>query len=38
MKHPQVRVEWRSAGHMLVLSHPEQTADLVNKFALDETP
>lgn len=37
MKHPRVRVEWRSAGHMLVLSHPEQTADLVSKFVLDET-
>lgn len=38
MKHPQIRVEWRSAGHTLVLSQPEQTADLVSQFfSLDNT-
>jgi hypothetical protein len=37
MNHPQVRVEWRSAGHMLVLSQAEQTANLVSQFALDLT-
>lgn len=37
MKHPQVRVEWRSAGHALVLSDPGQTADLVRRFVLDRT-
>jgi hypothetical protein len=37
MKHARVRAEWRSAVHMLVLSQPQQTADLVSQFVLDET-
>jgi pimeloyl-ACP methyl ester carboxylesterase len=35
MKHPQIRVEWRSTGHMLILSQPDQTAGLVRQFGLD---
>jgi pimeloyl-ACP methyl ester carboxylesterase len=27
-----IRVEWQPTGHMMVLSHPEQTADLVTRF------
>ena len=37
VNHPQIRVEWRSAGHTIVLSEPQQTADLVSKFVLDTT-
>jgi pimeloyl-ACP methyl ester carboxylesterase len=28
-----IRVEWQPTGHMMVLSHPEQSADLVTRFA-----
>ena len=35
-RHPRVRVEWRSVGHMLVLSHPQETAHLVSQFLLDQ--
>jgi pimeloyl-ACP methyl ester carboxylesterase len=35
--HPSVRVEWRVTGHVLVLSEPEKTADLVSHFILNST-
>ena len=31
-RHPKVRVEWQSTGHMNVLSMPRQTADLISAF------
>jgi len=30
---PQIRVEWLATGHMLILSQPATTADLINRFA-----
>ncbi len=30
------RVEWRPTGHVMVLSHPKQTAGLVTRFVRDE--
>ncbi len=27
-----IRVEWQSTGHMMVLTHPQQTADLITEF------
>jgi hypothetical protein len=31
--HPSIRVEWQPTGHMMVLTHPKQTADLITQFA-----
>lgn len=31
-----IRVEWQSTGHMMVLSHPKQTADLVTQFLREQ--
>jgi pimeloyl-ACP methyl ester carboxylesterase len=33
--HGPVRVEWQPTGHMMVLTHPKQTADLVTQFVRD---
>jgi hypothetical protein len=30
--HGPIRVEWQSTGHMMVLSHPNETADLITAF------
>ena len=30
---PDIRVEWLETGHMLVLSKPKETAELINEFA-----
>ncbi len=37
MRHPGVRIEWRSSGHLLVLSEAKQTAALISQFELDTT-
>ncbi|MGQ0804190.1 MAG: alpha/beta fold hydrolase [Actinomycetota bacterium] len=31
-----IRVEWQSTGHMMVLSHPKQTAHLVTQFVREQ--
>jgi pimeloyl-ACP methyl ester carboxylesterase len=35
--HPRIRVEWRSAGHILVVSQPQPTAELVSRFVVENT-
>jgi pimeloyl-ACP methyl ester carboxylesterase len=34
-KHPAIRVVWQDTGHMVVLSQPKQTADLIGQFIGD---
>ena len=33
--HPDIRVVWQDTGHMVVLSQPQPTADLIGQFIGD---